>query len=288
MTGIIHKYEIAIIIPAYNEARVIGETLRTIAGGKPVFPDHWQVLVAANGCRDDTIAMVRDCGLNCVLLDIVDASKPNALRTAAAMVDAPVTVVMDADIRLSVDNLEKLIKPLQEGDAERPVAAIGSMKSDISASSWLVRLFYEVWQHNPYFEQGKFGGCYALTSSGMAVLLAMPDVINDDEYIARSVAKIGRVASSDAIFMTNAPRTLKELYHVRTRIKRGNRQLYDMRLGNDGSFARKRYRRFLRKVLCKPSLWLAFLVYTAVNAMACLSARQSKHHLGRWERAERV
>ena len=71
-----------IIIPAHNEATVIGRTLEALADGQLREGTH--VVVAANGCTDDTMGIARGFAdrLRITVLDLPVASKQAALNGA--------------------------------------------------------------------------------------------------------------------------------------------------------------------------------------------------------------
>ena len=85
----------SIVIPAHDEGRVIERTLA------PLVPlahsGAVEVVVAANGCSDDTVARARQVpGVR--VLNLAEASKVAALNAADATTDAFPRIYLDADV----------------------------------------------------------------------------------------------------------------------------------------------------------------------------------------------
>ena len=269
---------ITVVIPAHNEARVIGASLHHLLGAERQPPTGWRIMVAANGCTDATAQIVRNDWPGIDLLELPVPSKVNALRAAMTMIPVGPVIILDADIRVTLKALRALVAPLVEAPgAGGPVATIGRFDPDVTASDLWVRLFYRVWRLHPYFDGGKFGGCYALAARAQPVIASMPDVINDDEYVARSVAGIGTIVTTGCVFATPAPRHVGELIRVRSRVQRGNRQLQHLSVTGAISPLLTPGRgikvSFIRRLLMRPMIWPAALVYLGVNTLARLRNR---------------
>ncbi|MBI3800051.1 MAG: glycosyltransferase [Deltaproteobacteria bacterium] len=99
----------ALVIPAHNEEGVIGETVRQLrALHYP--PEHFVVIVIADGCTDRTAYSARDNGALCVAWAEPTGRKGRALARFLALererLDAfEVVVVCDADTRLHAEAL---------------------------------------------------------------------------------------------------------------------------------------------------------------------------------------
>ncbi|MEC7669161.1 MAG: glycosyltransferase, partial [Pseudomonadota bacterium] len=80
---------ISVIIPAHNEAAVIGRCLASVLASDPV--RFLQVVVVANGCSDDTARLAQsyndqfaENGWELTVLDLPVGGKPNALNAGDA------------------------------------------------------------------------------------------------------------------------------------------------------------------------------------------------------------
>ena len=95
-------FRASVVIPAHNEARVIArclDSLRTQAG------NEIEVVVAANGCTDDTAALARaHRGLpNLQVVDLPEPSKARALNAGDRVVSALPELVDLLDSRDGTD-----------------------------------------------------------------------------------------------------------------------------------------------------------------------------------------
>lgn len=280
--------DISIIIPAHNEAKIIGRSLNILldeAGQKAVAEGEWQVILIANGCDDDTAEIVRAQWPKVQVIELDQASKTTALRAGADAAKGSSWVVMDADIELRSADVITLVAGLEAPESS---AALGEFMPDLSGASIAVRLFYRAWRHHPYFDGGKFGGCYALPARyGDALLSTIPDVTNDDEWIARQARGLGNVVKTSAHIATKAPRNLADLIRVRRRVYQGNKQLENLASQSAKSPGSKASSNgLIRRLIRRPNLWLAGLCFVGVNALAKLSGIRQRD-AERWEQAER-
>jgi glycosyltransferase involved in cell wall biosynthesis len=108
---------IAVVVPAYNEARHIGRTLH----GIPSYVD--KIVVVDDGSRDDTASQVllRSDPRVTLLRHAANRGVGQALSTgyARAFQDgADIVAVMAGDGQMHPDDLERLLAPLVEGAAD--------------------------------------------------------------------------------------------------------------------------------------------------------------------------
>lgn len=113
------RNDFAVLIPARNEAQVIGETLRALAIAAPAA----QVIVIDDQSTDDTSAIVRASGLPNLTL-IAGTAPPAgwtgklwALQQGLEHVTTPRVLLLDADIRLAPGILASLQRKAGEGYA---------------------------------------------------------------------------------------------------------------------------------------------------------------------------
>ncbi len=114
--------EIAIILPAYNEAKTIGSTLRDFYGAAP------QALfcVVDNNSTDGTAQVATETcsalpGCRFLVLSEKRQGKAFAVRRAFAQVEADVYVMCDADTTYSASNLAALLAPVLADQADMVV-----------------------------------------------------------------------------------------------------------------------------------------------------------------------
>jgi glycosyltransferase involved in cell wall biosynthesis len=265
-----------ILIPAHNEAAVIGRTLLYLSRGLSL--GRFRIIVIANGCTDATAARARAALPQAEVIETERAGKCHALNLGyrAAEPDAPV-VCLDADLDVTAEALAALLAPLQDGTA---TAACGQMDVETSGVAPAVRIFYEGWRTNPYFAQGKFGGLFALSPEGAARVFPLPDITADDEYIRRSFAPEEIAFVPGCRFVARAPRTLASLLRVRRRSLRGARDV--ARMGK-ASPERGSARAMLRRAIVSPTEALPVAVFLFVSGWVRLSLLLDRG-ASRWER----
>jgi glycosyltransferase involved in cell wall biosynthesis len=126
-----------LIVPAYNEGRVIATTLanlpREIAG-----IDHMTVVVVDDGSNDDTADAVLRCGDPRVVLlrHAINRGLGGALGTGlehARRHGADFIVTYDADGQHAPEDIASILAPLMAGEAD---AVIGSRLLDPKGMPW--------------------------------------------------------------------------------------------------------------------------------------------------------
>ena len=133
--------DVTVLIPARNEAALIGDTLHALTIAAP----GARVIVIDDESSDATVAVVRRCGLP-KLSVIAGTSPPDgwtgklwALQQGLARVETPRVLLLDADIRLAPGILAPLQRKLDEGFAVASLCAQPCM--DGVASRWLLPVF---------------------------------------------------------------------------------------------------------------------------------------------------
>ncbi|MCU0624410.1 MAG: glycosyltransferase, partial [Gemmatimonadaceae bacterium] len=118
---------VTVVVPAYNEGRVIGRTIRSLlAQGYPGL----RVIVVDDGSRDDTAVQAEVVADEApegavVVLRQNNAGKAAALGTGFAAATTPIIVVVDADTVLAPDALRALVAPMADA---RVAAVAGNAK----------------------------------------------------------------------------------------------------------------------------------------------------------------
>jgi glycosyltransferase involved in cell wall biosynthesis len=267
-----------ILIPAHNEAAVVGRTLWYVSRGLPL--GQIRVVVIANGCNDSTAARARAALPQAEVIETERAGKCHALNLGyrAAAPDAPV-ICLDADLDVTAESLMALLAPLLDGSR---LSACGQMDVATTEVSSAVRTFYQGWRANPYFERGKFGGLFALSAEGAARVFPLPDITADDEYVRRSFAA-GEIAFVPACrFVARAPTTMASLLRVRRRSLRGAREVARMgKASPERGSAGAMVRRALRSPAEALPIAFFLLVTLWVRLSLIIDRRSAK---GRWER----
>ncbi|MEZ5750584.1 MAG: glycosyltransferase [Paracoccaceae bacterium] len=175
---------VSIIIPACNESAYIDACLGALAASQGL--DGAQVVVAANGCTDDTVARARDwaprftaMGWALDVLDLPGVGKPGALDagdTAAIHADR---AYLDADVIVSPLLLGQVARALS-GDSARYVSGTPV----VTAKGFWSRAYARFWVKLPFVAQGVPGfGLYAVNAAGRGRWGNFPRIISDDTFV---------------------------------------------------------------------------------------------------------
>jgi cellulose synthase/poly-beta-1,6-N-acetylglucosamine synthase-like glycosyltransferase len=266
-----------ILIPAHNEAAVVGRTLWYVSRGLPL--GQIRVVVIANGCNDSTAARARAALPQAEVIETERAGKCHALNLGyrAADPDAPV-ICLDADLDVTAESLMALLAPLL---ARVQLAACGQMDVATTDVSSAVRTFYQGWRANPYFARGKFGGLFALSAEGAARVFRCPT--SPPTTNTSAAVSAGEIAFVPACrFVARAPTTMASLLRVRRRSLRGAREV--ARMGK-ASPERGSAGAMLRRALRSPAEALPIAFFLLVTLWVRLSLIFDRATLRpRWER----
>jgi len=122
-----------VVVPAHDEAAVIGETLRKL---NTALGEGMRLLVVADNCTDATAAEARRTGAEVIERhDVEQRGKGHALASAAdhLAADPPdVFMVLDADCVIDRASLRALID--EAARSGRPCQSINLLRADRSAS----------------------------------------------------------------------------------------------------------------------------------------------------------
>lgn len=113
--------KLSIIIPAYNEARTIGEVIRRVLEAETGY--HKEIVVVDDGSTDATAEFLRDLSEKApngirVLFHPRNRGKGAAVRTALLHVTGEVVVIQDADVEYDPADYHRLLEPIAKGQAD--------------------------------------------------------------------------------------------------------------------------------------------------------------------------
>lgn len=260
--------QVSVVIPAHNEAAVIGRLLTALQSG--FAPGQLEVVVACNACTDDTAAIARRHGATVV--EVEQASKIAALNAGDAAATAFPRCYVDADVVVSGEVIRQVAQMLAEPGVE---CAAPPFTVDTSRRPWPVRGFYAVWLRNPHLREGYVGsGFYAFSQQGRARFDRWPDIIADDLFAKNLFHRDERRVVPTEPMVLQAPWTLRALYRRRVRIYAGNLELAAhpdfAALPGAGEPAYQWWKAVLRD----PRLVPGGVVYAVLNGLARRAARQ--------------
>jgi hypothetical protein len=120
------RLRVSLIIPAFNEGEVIGDTLRRLPAG--LFD---QVIVAVNGSSDATAAIAREAGATAV--EIAERGYGAACLAAIPMVTGEVTAFLQADGSEDASEIQLLLRPIEQDQADLAIGSRTIGKADEGA-----------------------------------------------------------------------------------------------------------------------------------------------------------
>jgi len=104
------RYSVSVIIPAFNEEKVVGTTVERILASD--HPDL-EVIVVDDGSRDATAEIVEGqygADSRVELIRIANGGKANALNVGLARARGAVIVALDADTQFCADTISRLVR----------------------------------------------------------------------------------------------------------------------------------------------------------------------------------
>ena len=275
---------VSVIIPASNEAALIGRCLKALcASDWPPDAGLVQVIVVANGCRDDTATRARamgpafaERGWRLQVIEREQGGKPGALNAGDAAALAGIRVYLDADVTVDRWLLAQLHEALSE---DGPRYSSGTVR--ITAKGAVSRGYARIWRQVPFMSGGGVPGCgvFAVNAAGRARWQDFPEIISDDTFVRLHFAPSERVGVS-APYDWPVAEGFGALVRVRRRQDAGVDQIardYPGLLANDDD------RPFpaSQKLAMAGSDPFGFALYSAV----ALVSRLTRHRAQGWSRA---
>jgi len=261
---------VSVIIPACNEARFIGACLKAVLSSDPLPKHTLEVIVVANGCTDDTVAiakrftgMAEPRGWRLRIMELPTGSKIAALNAGDDRAIGNIRVYLDADVVVSPEMLAELTVELATSRAR---FATGTPRIEVP-ENWAIAQYARFWQRLPYVRMGAPGfGVYAVNTNGRARWGMFPDVIADDTFVRVNFAPSERV-QVDASYRWPMVNSVSRLLRVRRRQDQGTAQIaaqFPHLMANEGKPAPK----LPPLIKADP---LGFAVYAAISAIVRLS-----------------
>jgi len=255
---------LSIVIPANNEGAYIEACLSAVVASRGL--STAQVIVVANGCRDDTVSKARGFNTECAakgwtleVLDLPGLGKHGALDAGDAAARFADRVYLDADVIVSPSLLAQVAQALQ---TPQPRYASGTPR--VTARSFVTRAYARFWVRLPFVAQGVPGfGLYAVNGAGRARWATFPAIISDDTYVRIQFTPEERI-KLPAPYDWPMVEGFRNLVRVRRRQDQGVAELAvsePVLMQNEGK-ARPTKRWLLGRLLRDP---VAFVIYAAVT-----------------------
>lgn len=203
---------VSVVVPAHNEARVLGRLLGQLVD---TGADELDVIVVANGCSDATAEVAASFGPLVRVAALPVASKRDALDAGDHLARGFPRIYVDADVELRAQDIRALAAALHSPGV---LAAVPERVLDLSGRPWLVRWYYDVWVRLPEVRSGLFGrGVIGVSREGHERVASLPPVMGDDLAVSLAFAPIERTVVPDARVVIHPPRTVGDLMRRRVR-----------------------------------------------------------------------
>jgi hypothetical protein len=268
----------SIVIPAHNEANVIGRCLDRLFDS---LGDRIEVIVVCNGCTDGTAQVARRRRHSLTVIEIAAASKERALRAADGVATAFPRVYLDADVVVGGTTVNAVLEHLSHPGA---LAARPPLVYDTSSSSWIVRRFYRARAQIPAVMGSLWGaGMFALSAEGRSRFDEFPLAVADDLFVDRlfRADEINLVDTAPVVVV--APATTTGLLATFRRTYRRNRAMRAFAVTDrPGTWAT--VRDLVRLARRGPAELVDAAVYAAVAFSARVLAWRHTRTSGVWER----
>lgn len=221
----------SVIIPAHNEEAVIGRCLEALLRDAPAdaLPE---IIVAANGCKDGTVAIARQLAPHATVLDLPPGSKVIAMNEANRIASVAPRFFLDADVRCSYAALAATAEVLRQPGV---MAASPGLDMDVSRSDFWVRSYYRVWMTQPYVTDRLVGsGLFGLSAEGLERMGEIPPTFADDTWVRTRFSYAERrnvsvdAAGNPVFFTVSPPRTLRDQIKIEARRRIGSEQVLNL------------------------------------------------------------
>ncbi|MFY0619870.1 glycosyltransferase [Shimia sp.] len=271
---------LSILIPANNEAAHIGVCLQAVLASDG--PQATQIIVAANGCSDDTAKIAKSFagtatakGWTLDVLELPALGKMGALDAADAVATFDTRAYLDADVIVDRALMGQIAEAL---NTDTPRYTSGALRL-APAESKATRAYARIYAQVPFVIHGVPGaGLYAVNAAGRARWDKFPGIISDDTFVRLNFTpeeRIGVAAGYDWPLVEG----FRALVKVRRRQNAGVAEVaqrFPELLKNDDKYRLSTGQK-LNMALRDP---LGFLVYASV-AVAVKMMGQSQSG---WER----
>ncbi|MDX6765366.1 MAG: glycosyltransferase [Candidatus Methylacidiphilales bacterium] len=225
---------VSIILPAFNEAKVIRKTLDSLRATD--YPGDWEIVVADDGSTDATAQLAEETAASDPRIRVCRLSnrgKSNAIEAAMAHASRDILVFIDADTLFETSTLRHLVAPF----SDPRVGAVSGHARAGNTRTWLARFqdleytcgfnldrrAYDLW--NAITVVPGAVGAFRRQAVGEAGGIHH-DTLAEDTDLTLALHSAGWVVrfAPKATAWTEVPETLRALYRQRFRWAYGTMQ----------------------------------------------------------------
>jgi polyisoprenyl-phosphate glycosyltransferase len=169
---------ITVIVPAFNEAAAIPQTVMTISHHLQSLSKQWNIVVIDDGSRDQTSAVVKalDASLNTTLIRFSrNFGKENAITAGLEYAKGDIVICMDADGQHPATLLSEMLMRWQDG-YDMVYAVRQDRAEETPFKQWGSRLFYRLMSIGSHIEIPRDAGDFRLMDRKVVdALLSLPE-----------------------------------------------------------------------------------------------------------------
>ncbi len=224
--------KVSVIIPAYNEEKVIQDTIESIIEAK--YP-HKQIILVDDGSTDRTLEIAKQFKNQITILHKINGGKASALNYGILYAKAEIIVIVDADTIIGRRSLQEMVKGFGK---DRNIAAVAGNVKVRNRVNWITKC--QALEHiaginivRRAFDEfrsvtivpGALGAFRKELVSGSGAYGHETIVEDFDQTIKLLKTGLVTQGSVKSIAYTEAPSTLKDFVKQRKRWFRGNLQV---------------------------------------------------------------
>ncbi len=224
---------LSIIIPAYNEEKVIAHTIEAL-----ISEDYQkkEIIVVNDGSTDKTLEIAKSYQQEIKIINKQNGGKASALNCGLRYASGEIIVIVDADTIIGLGSLKELVKGFQSNKRVAAIAGNIKVRNRQNLLTWCQALEYIASIQITRRAFDYFGsipivpgalGAFSRSSIDESGLYDKSTIVEDFDTTVK-VAKSGFViqGSTKATAYTEAPATFSDFIKQRKRWYRGNLQVY--------------------------------------------------------------
>jgi peptidoglycan-N-acetylglucosamine deacetylase len=273
--GVAYSPSLSIVVPAYNEAVVINQTIASLLSQD--YEGEMEIVVVDDGSSDATYAVARGRygdEPKVAILAKTNGGKASALNFGIARARGEIVVGLDADTLFRPDTLRKLVAPLADPDVGA-VAGNAKVGNRVNIITRWQAIEYVVSQN---IDRRAFSllNCITVVPGAVGAWRKSlvqevggfsEDTLAEDQDLTLAIRRNGQsiAYADDAIAYTEAPDNFSGLAKQRFRWSFGTLQCM---WKHRDAFFRPRYGTL--GMIAMPNVWLFQLLFTALSPLADL------------------
>ncbi|MFQ5440473.1 MAG: glycosyltransferase [Nitrosopumilaceae archaeon] len=262
LPDLVHYPKISVIIPAYNEEKVIQDTIESVIEAK--YPSK-QIIVVDDGSTDRTLEIAKKYKSQITVLHKLNGGKASALNYGIVYAKAEIIVIVDADTIIGRRSLEDLVKGFAKDENIAAVAGNVKVRNRVNwitkcqalehiAGINIVRRAFDEFR-SVTIVPGALGAFRKGLVSGSNAYGHETIVEDFDQTIKLLKTGLVTQGSVKSVAYTEAPSTFKDYVKQRKRWFRGNIQVLKR---HSDAFTNPRYGNLQK--LAIPFLFLGMII----------------------------